>query len=559
MIGFTILKSWCTGCRVTGIPKRSIILRTEFSRITHEAARRVVDAGIDADGTYRKRLAESLIREKKFAEAEAELNQLGRAGEADMIATLLMADAKSGLGDDRAARTLLDSAVARFQAEPTVFIKRGQSLLSDPSRARDALADFNAALRLKPDSWQALRLRAAAFVALNDINSALADLRAAVKLAPENDELVLGLVNDLIRMNRVEEASAIADDVTKVRASDFGIMTTLGDLFGRYEQWAVASRLFAKAFALDSQDAITQRYLESLLSSTPPEIARAESVLTGLEARVGSTPGFLMAYARVRNGQSRFAEADRFAIEAVKLLRPDNPGLMLAWFNDVQKVQGDPVKLVKFLDSVSAAGVGGDWMGFFKAGVLSSDTATLEEGLTILRSLSTATKIEAVKQLAFRQLGNALFNTGRNEEAAKAWADSLAAFPNDYESANNLAYVYLKFLNRPQDALPLAEKAAAAITNSAEVLDTLGLAQAATGKADDAIATFRRAWLLANTEQAKATVGIHLLRVYNDAQRTPDAKELVRSLDDLFAQAAAAINPELKTEFDSLRADVMKK
>ncbi|MDI1288524.1 MAG: tetratricopeptide repeat protein [bacterium] len=524
-----------------------------------EAARRVVDAGADESGSYRKRLAESLIREGKFAEAEKELNLVAAGKEPDMVTTLLLSDAKIGLGDERAARTLLDSAVARFQTEPSVFMKRGQFLLGDPKRARDALADFSAAIRLKPDSWQALRLRAAANVALNDVVAALADLRAAVKVAPNNDELVLGLVSDLIRMQKPDEASSVAEEVIKTRSADVGLMTTLGDLFSRYEQWPAAARFHGAAFELDQQDGIAQRLLESLLSMNPPEIARAEQVLSGLEARVSATPGFLMAYARVRNAQGRLPEADRFAIEAVKLLDPEKPSLMIAWFNDVQKVQTDPAKVIKFLDAVTQAGVGGDWMVFFKAGVLSSDTSTTDTALTMLRDLSTTTPIAAVKQLSFRQMGNTLFSGGKNEEAAKVWEESLAIFPNDFESANNLAYVYVKFLNRPADALPLAERASAGIPNSADVLDTVGLAQAATGKNEDSIATFRRAWLLADSSQSKATIGTHLLRVFDSTQQTAEAKELIRVLDDLVSRDGAEISPEIKSEFDQLRGPIMKK
>lgn len=524
-----------------------------------EAARRVVDANADENGSYRKRLAESLIRENKFAEAEKELNIVAGGKEPDMVTTLLLADAKVGLGDERAARTLLDSAVARFQGEAAVFMKRGQFLLADKARTRDALADFSAAIRLRPDSWQALRLRAAANVELNNLAAALADLRAAVKIAPENDELVLGLVSDLIRMQKADEASSVAEEVIKTRAGDVGLMTTLGDLFARYEQWPAAARFHGAAFELDQQDGIAQRLLESLLSMSPPEIARAEQVLAGLEARVGATPGFLMAYARVRNGQGRMAEADRFAIEAVKLLEPEKPGLMIAWFNDVQKVQTDPNKVIKFLDAVIAAGVGADWMNFFKAGVLTSDPTTSESGLTILRDLSTTTQINAVKQLSFRQIGNTLFGAGKNEEAAKVWEESLAIFPNDFESANNLAYVYVKFLNRPADALPLAEKAAAGIPNAADVLDTLGLAQAGTGKNAESITTFRRAWLLAETAQSKATVGTHMLKVLDSAQQPAEAKELIKVLDDLFSRNEADISAEIKTEFEQLRSTVMKK
>ena len=524
-----------------------------------ESARRVVAAGSDESGAYRKRLAESLNREAKFVEAEAELNAVSAGKEPDVVTLLLLAESKAGQGDDRAARTMLDSAVSRFQNEPSVFIKRGQYLLNDPKRARDALADFSAAIRLRPDNWQALRLRAAAYVALNDESAALADLRSAVTLAPDNDELVLGLVADLIRRQKFDEAGSVAAEVIKSRPRDVTLLRIFGDLFGRYSQWPAAARFHGAAFELDQQDGVAQRYLESLLNLTPPDLALAEKVLGQLEARVTKTPGFLMAYARVRSSQGRLPEADRFAIAAVKILDGNNPQLMLAWFGDVQRLQSDGPKITKFLDAVAEAGVAADWMRFFKAGVYTSTPETTEDGMVILADLIEKTPIGPVKQLSYRQRGNTLFAAGKHAEAAAVWEAAIANLPQDFESTNNLAYVYLKFLGRPADALPLAEKAAAGIANSADILDTLGLAQAGVGKKEEAIATLRRAWLLGDTGQSKATVGTHLLRLFHETTQTAEADGLLKVLDSLFADYADAISAEVKAEFAAVRALVSSK
>jgi len=524
------------------------------------AARRVADAGSDDKGIYRQRLAESLNREGKFAEAEKELNSISAGKEPEMITMLLLAESKAGQGDSKAARTLLDTAVARHQTEANVFIKRGQFLLSQEGRGRDALADFAAAVRLQPDSWQALRLRAAAYVALGDVNAALADLRSAVKIAPGNDELVLGLVSDLIRSEKYDEASAVADEVLAVRKTDANLMRIFGDLFARYRRWPAAARLHGLAFELDKQDGIAQRYLDSLLSKSPPDIARAESVLSELdEARIAKTPGFLMAFARVRSLQGRLPEADRFAIEGVKILDPTNPQLMIAWFNDVQKLQSDPAKIIRFLDAVTDARIAPDWMAFFKAGVLTADPSTSEKGMIILADLVKSSPIEAVKKLSYRQQGNTFFAAGKNAEAAKVWEEAVTAYDNDFESANNLAYVYVKFLNRPNDALPLARRAAAGIPNSADVLDTLGLAEHGSGLSTDAIATLKRAWLLADSAQSRMTVGTHLARIFGETKQIDEAKDLIRTLDDLLSRVGPdEITPEIKADFAAVKETIPK-
>ena len=175
-------------------------------------ARRIITAGSDTpDHMYRKRLIESLVKLGNFGDAETELGALIKLGEPDMLTLLLQADIQGGLNDARGQRNTLDRATARFPNEPMVFLKRGQSLLGDPRTARDAISDFNRAIQLRPDMWQAFRMRAAANVTLDQVEEAVNDLRSALKIAPRNDELLYGLLSDLLRMGgRVNDALDIA-------------------------------------------------------------------------------------------------------------------------------------------------------------------------------------------------------------------------------------------------------------------------------------------------------------------------------------------------------------
>jgi tetratricopeptide (TPR) repeat protein len=68
---------------------------------------------------------------------------------------------------------------------PDNLNSRGYSLVKLAQYDR-AIADFNAALKLKPDHFDALRNRGWAYWLQGDLNRAIADYDAALKLDPDD-------------------------------------------------------------------------------------------------------------------------------------------------------------------------------------------------------------------------------------------------------------------------------------------------------------------------------------------------------------------------------------
>ena len=143
------------------------------------AYQRVVDGGADDDDfTYRKRLADSLIRAERLDEAERHLAAMSARASTDRQLLMLRAEIARTREDRREAARLLDEAVRLFPDAPIVYFKRAELLGSDESRLLDALADYDSAIRKMPSFWQALRNRSGLYRRLGRIGEAVADLRA---------------------------------------------------------------------------------------------------------------------------------------------------------------------------------------------------------------------------------------------------------------------------------------------------------------------------------------------------------------------------------------------
>lgn len=549
-----------------------LFMRREYAEAA-VVTKSIIDGTTSPPAGIMQRYAECLIQTGKGTEAIEVLKGLSKPGQEDVTSLLLMADANSVLKNVAGERAALDQAAARFPNDFRIFKRRGSFFLNQRSTSteeqrqfsRDAKEDFDIAIRLKADDWESYRFRALAQLAIDQDRgyaSAVQDLREAIRLNPTSDELFFGLVSDLLRKNppRTQEAMSVAEEGVARRPNDQRTLIGLGDLFASEQQFPEAVRFLRAAFEMDSKNPESaQRLLNALLRQKPPLLADAEAVLQRVQAQVERNPGFLMAFAKIRIHQNRIPEADSFALNAVKLLDPKNPRQMLDWFSDIQSVQPDKTKIVAFLEKIASMGVtteADEWLRFLKANLLASEKQQESQGLTILTSLSTGAKLPVLRRLSFSVIGSNHYAAARYAEAAANWEEALKAFPDDYESMNNLAYTYLKHLDRKADALKWAEQAAANIKASADVQDTYGLALAASGRGAEALAIFRNALLLATTPQSEVTICVHLGNALLEAGNREDAFEVVDRALSTVRESPEDVSDDIKAELEALKAKV---
>ncbi|CAG0979544.1 hypothetical protein PHYC_01690 [Phycisphaerales bacterium] len=517
----------------------------------------IVASGADSpDQTYRKKLVESLIRLKKLDEAEEAIRPLISVPEPELVCLLLEADLREAQLRDSDQRQILDRVVSKYPTEAAVFVKRGQYLARTESTWREAIQDFSKAIQLSPNMWQAFRLRAALYGRMKDADRALTDLREALRLNPQDDEMLVSLVTDLIRRQRDQEAEDAAKLAIDGRPREALTYQRVGNMFQSVDRPAIAARFLKSAFELDPNDLVVQRYLDSLLAQSPPDITTADAVLRQIgEERVKKNPGFLMALSRVRLGQqNRINEAVRAATDALRLLDPANVGGMLQWHNDMDKVIPEGAKHLKFVEDAIAAGIVptlNEWLAFFRAEIMSRNPPSLDAAAASLGELLNSTKNPPLRLLCFRLRGTAYYAAGKSSEAEAVWRTGVAEFPDDAEMNNNLAYLMAQ-AGKFDEALPMAQKAAELRPTSPDVLDTLGYIYMRTGKLKDAEQTLRRSLQYMTQGRQAVVSAAHLAETLYRLERFKEAKDMVDEADNL-AKAMTQLDQAVVKELQDVR------
>lgn len=523
-------------------------------------------AGVDDDAqNFRKRLAEVQVMMKEFEKADSTLAGV-KGRETDIAAMLLSADILGGRGDPNGQRKALDEAVVRFPNDARVFFKRGQLLLSQDPKSKDALADFSRAIQLQPGLWQAYRLRAAIHARLDDKDAAIADLRTVIRLNPSDTNLVVGLVSDLLLMEsagsrpRDQDAEIIADEALRGRPRDAQLAYSIGDTFLRRNRLAPARRFLKAAFDIDQQDGIALRYLDSLLVKENPSLNEAERVLSVLmrpKDRVSENAGFLMAVARLSILRERRREAGSAAIDALRKLEPSDAQQMMSWNVSMREVLDKADQRRTFYESAISQSVvspeATEWLAYFRGRIDIDAESTLESGLRTFREILRSSKNPALRLATFRTMGATLYTFGRFQEAVDAMKPGLEEFPEDVEMLNNTSFMLSKKLNNPALALPLAERAAKLAPTNADVLDTLGVTLLLVGRAADAEVQLRQALSNPSSPQSEITIAVHLIDALLKQQKTEEAKQLATKAQEFIARLGAQADPAIVAELQQLR------
>lgn len=515
-------------------------------------AQNVVKNSADTpDHMYQKRIVEMRIAENKPDEAATEYTKLPQGVQADAQTLLIGAAVAEVQNDARKAKDMLNEAVTRFPTSMVVFQRRGQSLMRDKTTVRDAIEDFTRMTEIQPQNPLGFRLRAQAYELLDDKRKMDADLRTAIKLAPTDDNLVFGYMSDLSRNAKEEDADLLARDVFKVRSKDVNFMMRTASFFKSVNRPDIAQRWCKEAFAIDTSDAIAFPYLGTLLDVARPDVAEGTRVIDTVGDRAKNNPMYMMAIAKIRFAQNKGAEAVKLASDAAKLLDVRDEQSFVGWQSSLKSIVKDPGQYRQVLSNFAGQGVAPDWMTYFRATSLIEDTAKRAEGLQILDQLNGSAGVPAVRRLCFNRRGEAAYGAKEFEKAALIWRDGVKEFPNDIGMVNNLAYVLSKELNKHEEALPLAEQAAKALSDESDVLDTLGYVYLNLNNAEEAGKTLERAGQIAKTPTSAVTVGVHYIAALKKLNKVDDAKAFAQRMQPLFEKSKDQLDADLRSQWQA--------
>jgi tetratricopeptide (TPR) repeat protein len=532
-----------------------------------EACRRIMAAKADtANHIYEKRLAECYTLQGKLAEASALLEPMMAAADVDAMTFLLGAEVKNQQKDANGRMKLLDTAVARFPGEAAVFLKRGQAMLEtvqgkdltkEPdARAvlRNAVADLDQAYKLNPQLWQALRLRAMAHKDLSEPEKAISDLKAALDINPFDNDLLQGLVAYMLENAREQEALEVADRALQRRNRDIGAHMMVASVFSAQERWSQAVRYMERAFTIEQSEQTALRYLDMLLSAKPkPMLADAERVLNAasIKPKLTSSPGLLMAQARLLMAQEKKQLAVRTAADALGLIKPDDFRTMFQWLNEMRRIVPAENHMT-FLSELAQAGVASEWMTYFRGMLMSESVPARDQGVDLMRQLLKQTQNKVLRQFAYRSLTGSLYSADRFPEAASEMKAALLEFPDDLEIMNNLAYTLVKRLNAVQEALPLAEKVAEK-NPTPDVLDTLGLCYLMTGQKEKSLATLARAEGMSMRPVSAVSVLMHKAEALEAMSRLDEARKALADAAKIAENNPAGMTEQAKKDLEEAR------
>ncbi|MEM7576183.1 MAG: tetratricopeptide repeat protein [Planctomycetota bacterium] len=477
--------------------------RFEEAASEYESLVELESAEDEAQSRLLRRYVETLLRLGNSDMAEQLLDEQPR----DAQTLVLRSIVKRQQEDPAAAEQMLDEALELDPNYALAYLQRG--LIRATSNPEAALADANKALELDPAQSAAQQLRARLLMGLGDAQEAIRGFNSVLARNPRDSVSRAALAELYLREGDLQTGRLVVSEGERLDATN-PIWKQLEARFalagGDPEQ--VILKL-EEAVAAQPSPAALQALSESYLNADRPE-----DVNTLLE----NHPAFVNANVllQARRGQALIATGrpePGARLLGLAMGRSSGPG-QLAYVTRAASEALDTDRAFQLLDAALASANRPLDVLLAKAMVClgaQDYTRALEilpeaESLAEGRDASTLATIRRMTALSY-------YSTDQFELAEAAYRRLLDANPEDVESLNNLAFLLAKELNRPADALPLAERAVA-LTDppQASVMDTLGIVQFMNGQIGRARETLENALLL---DRDLAPLHLHLAQVYH--------------------------------------------
>jgi tetratricopeptide (TPR) repeat protein len=510
---------------------------------------KIIEAGADTpEKSLARRLVDVQLRTEDHAGAKKTLAALGSLVKEDASLALQEAEAVRQSGDEKGAAALVEAAVEKFPNDPFVYYRRAMMNLKFAELRQEVYRDLGRAIDLRPGFWQARRDRARMLVQDAKFDDAIKDMREAVALNPMIDELRVQLVRDLLAQGKEAEAVEVVEAVIENRTNDVGLLLNSGDLFREAGRNDAALSYYRRAFEISKQLPVVTKYVDLLHAINPPNVGEVDRVLLSVKDLVDKEPALLMARAKQYIYRSKIDEGVRDIVSSIRLIREDQPGMIMAWFGDIKRMLAKPEDVTKILAVVDKEKLIPGWTTFFKAGTLMEKPETRAEAVTLLEEMVKTEKSPHLKRQSLILLQARYYQANDCTNAMRVMQASVEAFPDDAFMLNNLAYMMLKCGEDPAKVVPIAERAVQGMLNtgrsSADVYDTMGIAYVRAAKGDKtlldkAMLPLQAALAEAGNSQVRATVLMHICEYFIAREMKAEAEKAFKE-----AEAIVAKNPQ---------------
>lgn len=478
---------------------------------------RIIATAADKENSVAKRRAEALLRLKRWDDVTKAVAQIEATTPRDLQTTLLLADSAVGKGDMRTARERLDEAIRLAPTNPMAFFRRAALNEKDPDQFPLVLKDLEQAVKLRPDFTQARTLKARLLFQRNREADAITELAAAVEATPEDDALRLNYIAQLQRLKREDEAKIAATEAVRARAQSQPVwFSHAGDVYSAAGDHRGALEFYKKGYEARPAPESVGRVVDCMLRQAPIQANEALRALDSYpkDQQEAARPVLMILRARIFAATGKDAEAQKTIAEVWPLVR-SSPPQVRAWFDQVDEVfKRDAIRTEQFVKQVAPdpEALGAPGMVQLQARVM-RDPNRWPEVLQALAGLEAKTRDGATLLELHRTRAQIHYFSGRFDDAVVSYRAGLAVSPENSEFNNNLAYTLARDLNRRDEAVPFAEKAALLDPTNPSVLDTLGWLKLKAGDKNAADEILTRASNLAKRSDERIPVLIHLAEV----------------------------------------------
>ena len=412
-------------------------------------------------------LADYYLSQRRTAEATAVLQPLLANPRAIGAAETRLAAIAYASNDKTKAHSMLDTVIKREPANSQALLQKAQWLLAE-KRPKEALEPAQAAVKVDPKNVSAHFYLGVAHDALKQHKEAIVDFSEVLRLNPRATGAQLALSRLNLLEGSTESAVTFAESAVSAQPANpmarvslvRGLLARrdgvkaeqeLTPLLKQYPQIGVVHSLNG-ALKLQKKDVAGARVEYEKALSIAPESIEALAGLTGVdllqnkapearervERRLASEPNnidLMMLAAQVYGAQRDFARAEATLRTAIQ----KNP--------DVSGAYSMLAAVLLSAGKLEAARVEFDQMG-----------------------QRTPKNIGALTMAAM-----IVHSQNKIDDARKRYEAIVNADPTAAVAANNLAWLYQESGDKLDDALRLAQGAAARLPGSSEVLDTIGM------------------------------------------------------------------------------------
>ncbi|MEX0654992.1 MAG: tetratricopeptide repeat protein [Phycisphaeraceae bacterium] len=476
------------------------------------------------DAAVAMRLAEARIQMGEPEQAETILARLPESTERLALEAIV---ARLN-GELAQARQAIDRAIARDNTNPLLYVERARIHLASPDQRNDAEADVNEALRLNPELAAARQMLVQLLIARGDTTNAKRELRTLLSYVPQHTQARLLLLELYLNDNETRPASNLLAEA-RGQAPDNPLWPRLqaqvaarnDDVEAAVEHWrhavdlaaTPANVIDAAAYLIEQERADAALELLGAHDELVARYAVAQAVRAQALALTGQEAEAVTAFGAALNAAANPAQLGVIGSHMVRVW-----GVSGA-IDRIENVAGE-LPLIKRQLAAAHVEIG---------------SSQHEQAVNRLQAIlpeieQTSTEL---RQFVNQMLATSLHESGAYDQARDAYRRMLEADPNNVTALNNLAYLLVSVYDDPEQAMPLAERAAELAPENASVLDTWGWTQYKMGLHGEAQLTLEQALAI----NPLAPTYLHLGTLYMEQDERERAQNLLAEAVKLAEQA----------------------